>query len=61
MSLLPQNPDGEDGPLAYQEYTIPGNLLGYPQAERQYAAIDFNVRRAFDEVWMMRCNLHLVT
>ncbi len=47
------DPDGEDGPLAYQEYTIPGNLLGYPEAERQYAAIDFNVRRAFDEVWMI--------
>ncbi len=47
------DPDGEDGPLAYQAYSIPGNLLGYPEAKRQYAAIDFNVRRAFDEVWML--------
>lgn len=46
------DPDG-DGPLANQQYTIPADLLGYPEAKRQYAAIDFNVRRAFDGLWMI--------
>ncbi len=46
------DPDG-DGALPNQQYTIPANLLGYPKAERQYGAIDFNVKRAFDDVWML--------
>ncbi|MDP5138366.1 TonB-dependent receptor [Rheinheimera baltica] len=48
---LTTDPDG-DGPLANQAYTVPADLLGYPTATRQYGAVDFNVRRAFD-VWMI--------
>lgn len=46
------DPDG-DGPLAYQQYTIPGNLLGFPEAKRRYAAVDLNLRRAFADDWMI--------
>ncbi|SFR44579.1 TonB-dependent Receptor Plug Domain [Pseudidiomarina maritima] len=42
-----------DGPLEYGQYTIPGSYLGYPEAKRQYAAVDFNIRRAFADNWMV--------
>ena len=28
-------------------------MLGYPEAERQYAAVDLTVDRAWDDIWMM--------
>jgi hypothetical protein len=46
------DPDG-DGPLLNQQYTIPSDLLGYPEAQRQYGAVDINLRRAFDGLWMI--------
>ncbi|WP_211162672.1 TonB-dependent receptor [Alteromonas ponticola] len=46
------DPDG-DGPVPFDTYTIPADLLGYPEAERQYAAVDFTVDRAWDDVWQM--------
>jgi hypothetical protein len=46
------DPDG-DGPVPFGTYTIPADMLGYPEAERQYASVDFTVDRAWDDVWMM--------
>src|SRR5690606_3783739 len=46
------DPDG-DGPLANEQYTIPAELLGYAEAKRQYAAVDINLRRPFDGLWML--------
>lgn len=50
------DPDGDAGPLEYAQYTIPGSYLGYPEAVRKYAAVDFSVKRAFDGVWMLDAN-----
>ncbi|WP_371372754.1 TonB-dependent receptor domain-containing protein [Thalassotalea aquiviva] len=46
------DPDG-DGPLAKQAYTIPADYLGYPDAVRKYASVDFTFNRAWDQQWMM--------
>ncbi|XPF93493.1 TonB-dependent receptor [Colwellia sp. RE-S-Sl-9] len=46
------DPDG-DGPVPFDTYTIPADILRYPVAERQYAAVDFTLHRAWDDVWMM--------
>lgn len=46
------DPDG-DGDVPYGTYTIPADMLGYPEAERQYAAVDLTVDRAWDDIWMM--------
>jgi len=46
------DPDG-NGALPLATYTIPADVLGYPKAERQYAAVDFTLHRAWDDVWMM--------
>ncbi len=46
------DPDG-DGALPFDKYTIPGDVLGYPKAERTYVAADFTLNRAWDDVWMM--------
>lgn len=46
------DPDG-DGPVPFGTYIIPANVLGYPQAQRQYMAVDFTVNRAWDHLWMI--------
>lgn len=46
------DPDGDNGPLAYQEYTIPAGLLGYPEAQRQYGAVDVTLDRAWEDDWL---------
>ncbi|AXT37613.1 TonB-dependent receptor [Alteromonas sp. BL110] len=46
------DPDG-DGDVPFGTYTIPADMLGYPEAERQYAAVDLTVDRAWDDLWMM--------
>ncbi len=46
------DPDGS-GPLKNQAYTISAEDLGYPEATRKYAAIDFNINRRWDEIWML--------
>ena len=46
------DPDG-DGPLKNQEYTISAADLGYPEATRQYAAVDVTFDRVWDDVWML--------
>jgi hypothetical protein len=48
------DPDGDDGPLALQAYTIPGADLGYPEVQRKYSSIDFTFNRAWDDVWMLQ-------
>ncbi|WP_206483204.1 TonB-dependent receptor [Thalassotalea sp. G2M2-11] len=47
------DPDGDDGPLEYKEYTISADQLGYPKAERSYASVDVTVDRQWDDQWMM--------
>lgn len=47
------DPDGKGGPLELATYTIPANMLGYPEAIRKYAAVDLKVDRGWDDVWMM--------
>ncbi|QTH64770.1 TonB-dependent receptor [Psychrosphaera ytuae] len=49
------DPDG-DGPLAFGEYTIPNSLMGYPEAEREYKALEFSADRAWDDVWSLSVN-----
>ncbi len=45
------DPDG-DGPLENKAYTIPADVLGYPEAKRKYASVDFTLNRAWDDSWM---------
>ncbi len=45
------DPDG-DGPLENKAYTIPADVLGYPEAKRKYASVDFTLNRAWDDTWM---------
>lgn len=47
------DPDGADGPLEDQQYSIPGSYLGYPESVRKYGAVDFTVKRAFADDWML--------
>lgn len=47
------DPDGDDGPLANQQYTVPGADLGYPEVERKYSSIDLTFNRAWDDIWML--------
>ena len=49
------DPDG-DGPLPFGEYTIPNADMGYPEAERDYTAIELSAERAWDDVWSMSIN-----
>ena len=46
------DPDG-DGPLELKEYTITAEQLGYPEAKRQYAALDLTLNRAWDDLWLL--------
>ncbi|MBA6350755.1 TonB-dependent siderophore receptor [Colwellia sp. BRX9-1] len=46
------NPD-YDGPLQYQEYTIPAADLGHAKPERTYTAMSFSVEHAWDGLWML--------
>ncbi|ARD44083.1 TonB-dependent receptor [Colwellia sp. PAMC 21821] len=46
------DPDG-DGPLELKEYTITADQLGYPEAKRQYAAVDLTLNRAWDDEWLL--------
>jgi hypothetical protein len=46
------DPDGEDGPLENTTYTIPADDLNYPDAERQYGAVDVTFNREWDGQWM---------
>ena len=46
------DPDG-DGPLELKEYTITAEELGYPEAKRQYASMDFTLNRAWDDLWQL--------
>jgi len=46
------DPDG-DGPLKNQAYTISAEDLKYPEAVRKYAAVDLNVNRNWDDIWML--------
>lgn len=47
------DPDGEDGPLANQAYTISAADLGYPEAERSYYSVDLSLNKAWNDGWMM--------
>jgi outer membrane receptor for ferrienterochelin and colicin len=47
------DPDGDAGPLANQEYTIPAADLNYPEAIRKYAAVDVTVNKEWDGKWML--------
>lgn len=47
------DPDGSDGPLANQTYTIPAEDLNYPDSIRKYAAIDVTFEKAWDGVWLL--------
>jgi hypothetical protein len=47
------DPDGDDGALAYDTYTISAEDLGYPEAQRQYASVDLTLDRAWDDLWQM--------
>ena len=49
---LTTDPDG-DGPLELKEYTITADQLGYPEAKRQYAAVDLTLNRAWDDQWLL--------
>ncbi|MBA6297775.1 TonB-dependent receptor [Colwellia sp. MB02u-9] len=46
------DPDG-DGPLELKDYTITADQLGYPEAKRQYAAVDLTLNRAWDDLWLL--------
>ena len=46
------DPDG-DGPLELKDYTITADQLGYPEATRQYAAVDLTLNRAWDDLWLL--------
>ncbi|WP_448567174.1 TonB-dependent receptor [Thalassotalea ganghwensis] len=49
-----RNDDGTytNGPLPLDTYTITADELGYPEAERQYAAVDVTLGRAWNDDWM---------
>lgn len=47
------DPDGDSGPLERQQYTIPGDYLGYPDSVRKYASVDVSLERAFADDWMV--------
>ena len=42
-----------DGDGTPEQITLTAEQLGYPKAERQYAAVDFTFARAWDGVWML--------
>ncbi|OKY26981.1 TonB-dependent receptor [Thalassotalea sp. PP2-459] len=46
------DPDGSGSFYSEETFTIPSDVLGYPKAERQYAAVDFTLNRAWDDKWM---------
>ncbi|WP_206484342.1 TonB-dependent receptor [Thalassotalea sp. G2M2-11] len=49
---LTTDPDGDGSYYSEDTFTIPADILGYPKAERQYAAVDFTLNRAWDDKWM---------
>ena len=46
------DPDGDGDFYGEETFTIPADMLGYPAAERSYAAVDFTLNRAWDDKWM---------
>lgn len=51
------NADGSitkvEGPLPFQEWTIPSQYLGFPEAERNYISWDFEIKRTWQKDWSM--------
>lgn len=45
-----------DGPVPHGTYTIPADVLGYPEAVRKYSAIELGVNRQWQDDWTLSVN-----